>query len=170
MQGGHAPRLWSCVRVSPVQQTCSVYALVLQLHLSASVCLSDSTSAQVRLFPPLNGLVQWPNSIVTKNLKSNLVPGQTSLSFSGNSYIKYRVSDSGQNGEMKLSLKIRTLQRRGVIMYTRVNPCTMLKVGTVRVSKSMTAYMVKTEFSSFSLLRSKGVDSGFSWTVTTPLE
>lgn len=56
--------------------------------------------------------------------------GQTSLSFSGNSYIKYRVTDSGQSGEMRLGLRIRTLQRRGVIMFTRVNPCTMLKVKT----------------------------------------
>ncbi|XP_067464274.1 protocadherin Fat 3 [Thunnus thynnus] len=54
--------------------------------------------------------------------------GQTSLSFSGNSYIKYRVTDSGQSGEMRLGLRIRTLQRRGVIMFTRVNPCTMLKI------------------------------------------
>ncbi|XP_026037427.1 protocadherin Fat 3 isoform X2 [Astatotilapia calliptera] len=54
--------------------------------------------------------------------------GQTSLSFSGNSYIKYRVTASGQSGEMKLGLRIRTLQRRGVIMFTRVNPCTMLKI------------------------------------------
>uniref|UniRef100_A0A667XGB9 Uncharacterized protein n=1 Tax=Myripristis murdjan TaxID=586833 RepID=A0A667XGB9_9TELE len=54
--------------------------------------------------------------------------GQTSLSFSGNSYIKYRVTESGQSGEMKLGLRIRTLQRRGVIMFTRANPCTMLKI------------------------------------------
>uniref|UniRef100_A0A8D3B4U7 FAT atypical cadherin 3b n=1 Tax=Scophthalmus maximus TaxID=52904 RepID=A0A8D3B4U7_SCOMX len=54
--------------------------------------------------------------------------GQTSLSFSGNSYIKYRVTESGQRGEMRLGLRIRTLQRRGVIMFTRVNPCTMLKI------------------------------------------
>ncbi|XP_069001762.1 protocadherin Fat 3 [Embiotoca jacksoni] len=54
--------------------------------------------------------------------------GQTSLSFSGNSYIKYRVTENGQSGEMKLGLRIRTLQRRGVIMFTRVNPCTMLKI------------------------------------------
>ncbi|KAM7374399.1 hypothetical protein PAMP_007056 [Pampus punctatissimus] len=54
--------------------------------------------------------------------------GQTSLSFSGNSYIKYRVTDSSQSGEMRLGLRIRTLQRRGVIMFTRVNPCTMLKI------------------------------------------
>uniref|UniRef100_A0A3Q3FBD3 FAT atypical cadherin 3b n=1 Tax=Labrus bergylta TaxID=56723 RepID=A0A3Q3FBD3_9LABR len=46
--------------------------------------------------------------------------GQTSLSFSGNSYIKYRVTESGQSGEMKLGLRIRTLQRRGVIMFTRI--------------------------------------------------
>ncbi|KAM7398079.1 hypothetical protein PAMA_006109 [Pampus argenteus] len=54
--------------------------------------------------------------------------GQTSLSFSGNSYIKYRVTDSSQSGEMRLGLRIRTLQRRGVIMFTRINPCTMLKI------------------------------------------
>uniref|UniRef100_A0A3Q1H4V1 Uncharacterized protein n=1 Tax=Anabas testudineus TaxID=64144 RepID=A0A3Q1H4V1_ANATE len=48
--------------------------------------------------------------------------GQTSLSFSGNSYIKYRVTENGQSGEMRLGLRIRTLQRRGVIMFTRVNP------------------------------------------------
>ncbi|XP_071362567.1 protocadherin Fat 3 [Trachinotus anak] len=54
--------------------------------------------------------------------------GQTSLSFSGNSYIKYRVTESSQGGEMRLGLRIRTLQRRGVIMFTRVNPCTMLKI------------------------------------------
>ncbi|KAF7206514.1 protocadherin Fat 3-like [Nothobranchius furzeri] len=54
--------------------------------------------------------------------------GQTSLSFSGNSYIKYRVTENGQSGEMRLSLRIRTLQRQGVIMFTRANPCTMLKI------------------------------------------
>ena len=48
MQGGGVPLLRSCVTVSPVLQTCSVYVLVLQLHLSASVCLSNLTSAQVR--------------------------------------------------------------------------------------------------------------------------
>ncbi|KAI4882360.1 hypothetical protein NFI96_005358 [Prochilodus magdalenae] len=53
--------------------------------------------------------------------------GQTSLSFAGNSYIKYRVTDNSKGQDMKLSLKIRTLQSRGVIMYTRADPCTMLK-------------------------------------------
>ncbi|KAJ8410896.1 hypothetical protein AAFF_G00188530 [Aldrovandia affinis] len=54
--------------------------------------------------------------------------GHTSLSFSGNSYIKYRVSDSSRNSEMKLGLRIRTLQSRGIIMYTRADPCTILKI------------------------------------------
>uniref|UniRef100_A0A671P9P8 Protocadherin Fat 3-like n=1 Tax=Sinocyclocheilus anshuiensis TaxID=1608454 RepID=A0A671P9P8_9TELE len=44
---------------------------------------------------------------------------QTSLSFAGNSYIKYRVTDSDWSGDMKLGLRIRTLQSQGVIMYTR---------------------------------------------------
>uniref|UniRef100_A0A3B3XCQ2 FAT atypical cadherin 3b n=1 Tax=Poecilia mexicana TaxID=48701 RepID=A0A3B3XCQ2_9TELE len=48
--------------------------------------------------------------------------GQTSLSFSGNSYIKYRVTERVQSGEMRLGLRVRTLQTRGVIMFTRVNP------------------------------------------------
>uniref|UniRef100_A0A3B3YQB3 FAT atypical cadherin 3b n=1 Tax=Poecilia mexicana TaxID=48701 RepID=A0A3B3YQB3_9TELE len=56
------------------------------------------------------------------------VLGQTSLSFSGNSYIKYRVTERVQSGEMRLGLRVRTLQTRGVIMFTRVNPCTMLKI------------------------------------------
>ncbi|XP_054610682.1 protocadherin Fat 3 isoform X3 [Dunckerocampus dactyliophorus] len=59
--------------------------------------------------------------------------GQTSLSFSGNSYIKYKVTEGVQSGEMKLSLKVRTLQTRGVIMFTRVNPCTMLKIEAGRL-------------------------------------
>uniref|UniRef100_A0A8D3CRY4 Protocadherin Fat 3 n=1 Tax=Scophthalmus maximus TaxID=52904 RepID=A0A8D3CRY4_SCOMX len=50
--------------------------------------------------------------------------GHSSLSFSGNSYIKYRLSDHLQT-ELKLSLRIRTLQSRGIIMYTHTEPCTL---------------------------------------------
>uniref|UniRef100_A0A8C6U441 FAT atypical cadherin 3a n=1 Tax=Neogobius melanostomus TaxID=47308 RepID=A0A8C6U441_9GOBI len=53
--------------------------------------------------------------------------GQSSLSFSGNSYIKYRVMDRMQT-ELKLSLRIRTLQNKGIIMYTHTEPCTVLKL------------------------------------------
>ncbi|XP_026152475.1 protocadherin Fat 3a isoform X3 [Mastacembelus armatus] len=53
--------------------------------------------------------------------------GHSSLSFSGNSYIKYRLSDWLQT-ELKLSLRIRTLQSRGIIMYTHTEPCTVLKL------------------------------------------
>uniref|UniRef100_A0A8C2BHA8 FAT atypical cadherin 3a n=1 Tax=Cyprinus carpio TaxID=7962 RepID=A0A8C2BHA8_CYPCA len=54
--------------------------------------------------------------------------GHTSLSFSGNSYIKYRVTDGERSGEMKLTLRIRTLQSKGIIMYTRADPCSVLKI------------------------------------------
>ncbi|XP_074535832.1 protocadherin Fat 3a isoform X2 [Halichoeres trimaculatus] len=53
--------------------------------------------------------------------------GHSSLSFSGNSYIKYRLSERLQT-EMRLSLRIRTLQSRGIIMYTHAEPCTVLKL------------------------------------------
>ncbi|XP_051541220.1 protocadherin Fat 3-like [Myxocyprinus asiaticus] len=53
---------------------------------------------------------------------------QTSLSFTGNSYIKYRLTDGNKSGDMRLDLKIRTLQSQGVIMYTRTDSCTMLKI------------------------------------------
>uniref|UniRef100_A0A672HA03 FAT atypical cadherin 3a n=1 Tax=Salarias fasciatus TaxID=181472 RepID=A0A672HA03_SALFA len=50
--------------------------------------------------------------------------GHSSLSFSGNSYIKYRLSGQLQSG-LRLSLRIRTLQSRGIIMYTHTEPCTL---------------------------------------------
>nr|XP_061797030.1 protocadherin Fat 3-like isoform X4 [Nerophis lumbriciformis] len=53
--------------------------------------------------------------------------GHSSLSFSGNSYIKYQLSERLQK-ELKLTLRIRTLQTRGIIMYTHSEPCTMLKL------------------------------------------
>lgn len=56
--------------------------------------------------------------------------GQTSLSFSGNSYIKYRVTASSKDQHMKVSLKIRTLRNSGIIMYRHSKPCHMLKVNT----------------------------------------
>ncbi|KAJ4935549.1 hypothetical protein JOQ06_017081, partial [Pogonophryne albipinna] len=45
----------------------------------------------------------------------------------GNSYIKYRLTERLQT-ELKLSLRIRTLQSKGIIMYTHTEPCTVLKL------------------------------------------
>lgn len=54
--------------------------------------------------------------------------GHTSLSFAGNSYIKYRLSENSREEDFKLALRLRTLQSNGIIMYTRANPCMILKV------------------------------------------
>ncbi|XP_075448649.1 protocadherin Fat 3 isoform X3 [Ascaphus truei] len=54
--------------------------------------------------------------------------GHTSLSFAGNSYIKYRVSENSKKDEFKLALRMRTLQNNAIIMYTRANPCMILKI------------------------------------------
>ncbi|MEQ2186728.1 hypothetical protein GOODEAATRI_031640, partial [Goodea atripinnis] len=53
--------------------------------------------------------------------------GHSSLSFSGNSYIKYRLSNQLQM-ELKLTLRVRTLQSRGIIMYMHNERCIILKV------------------------------------------
>ncbi|CAJ0952193.1 unnamed protein product, partial [Ranitomeya imitator] len=52
--------------------------------------------------------------------------GHTSLSFAGNSYIKYRVSENSKRDEFRLGLRMRTLQNSAIIMYTRSNPCMIL--------------------------------------------
>ncbi|XP_029458167.1 protocadherin Fat 3 isoform X3 [Rhinatrema bivittatum] len=54
--------------------------------------------------------------------------GHTSLSFAGNSYIKYRISENSKRDEFILALRLRTLQSNGIIMYTRANPCIILKI------------------------------------------
>ncbi|XP_073469084.1 protocadherin Fat 3 isoform X2 [Aquarana catesbeiana] len=54
--------------------------------------------------------------------------GHTSLSFAGNSYIKYRVSENSKRDEFRLGLRMRTLQNNAIIMYTRSNPCMILKI------------------------------------------
>ncbi|MEJ1272768.1 hypothetical protein NN561_003622 [Cricetulus griseus] len=54
--------------------------------------------------------------------------GHTSLSFAGNSYIKYRLSEDSKEEDFKLALRLRTLQSNGIIMYTRANPCMILKI------------------------------------------
>jgi protocadherin Fat 1/2/3 len=58
----------------------------------------------------------------------NVFPGHTSLSFAGNSYIKYRLSENSKEEDLKLALRLRTLQSNGIVMYTQANPCMILKV------------------------------------------
>jgi protocadherin Fat 1/2/3 len=48
----------------------------------------------------------------------NVFPGHTSLSFAGNSYIKYRLSENSKEEDLKLALRLRTLQSNGIVMYT----------------------------------------------------
>ncbi|KAM9801014.1 protocadherin Fat 3a [Neosynchiropus ocellatus] len=59
--------------------------------------------------------------------------GPSSLSFSGNSYIKYHLAEQLQT-ELKLSLRIRTLQSRGVIIYARSKSCVTLKLEDGKLS------------------------------------
>ncbi|KAK5608383.1 hypothetical protein CRENBAI_026607 [Crenichthys baileyi] len=63
--------------------------------------------------------------------------GHSSLSFSGNSFIKYRLSNQLQM-ELKLTLRVRTLQSRGIIMYMHNERCIILKVQQVSFRRAQT--------------------------------
>ncbi|XP_072433894.1 protocadherin Fat 3-like isoform X4 [Chiloscyllium punctatum] len=54
--------------------------------------------------------------------------GHASLSFAGNSYIKYRVAENSKRDELKLGLHLRTLQSNGIIMYAEGDYCVILKI------------------------------------------
>ncbi|KAG8522372.1 LOW QUALITY PROTEIN: Protocadherin Fat 3, partial [Galemys pyrenaicus] len=54
--------------------------------------------------------------------------GHTSLSFAGNSYIKYRLSEDSREEAFRLALRLRTLQAAGVVMHTRAGACLTLKI------------------------------------------
>lgn len=70
---------------------------------------------------------QWHYLTNKTNVEAGCGAGHSSLSFSGNSYIKYRLSDLLQT-ELKLSLRIRTLQSQGIIMSMHTEHCILLKV------------------------------------------
>lgn len=68
--------------------------------------------------------------------------GHTSLSFYGNSYIKYRMTDSRMSDEVKVQLRIRTLQSRGVILHTHPQPCAVLMVHTQYTNTLLTLHCI----------------------------
>uniref|UniRef100_A0A8C9U158 FAT atypical cadherin 3 n=1 Tax=Scleropages formosus TaxID=113540 RepID=A0A8C9U158_SCLFO len=83
-----------------------------------------------------------PNALVTYSTpKTSFVSprfsctckGYSSLTFTGNSYIKYRVFDKPKASTFKVGLRIRTLQSRGIVMYTRAEPCSLLKVSIIQL-------------------------------------
>ncbi|XP_035289609.1 protocadherin Fat 3-like [Anguilla anguilla] len=71
-----------------------------------------------------------PESYTCQCFPGNLsqCAGKTPLTFTGNSYIKYRVQDGSKSSQMKLEMRIRTLHRQGVIVYKRSEPCSVLKI------------------------------------------
>lgn len=84
-------------------------------HGQCSGSTTRTFTFTLRLHCPSGSNLPWPS-------------GHSSLSFSGNSYIQYRLYDLLQE-DLKVSLRVRTLQSRGIIMFTQVEPCLVLKVG-----------------------------------------
>ncbi|KAG7322395.1 hypothetical protein KOW79_013741 [Hemibagrus wyckioides] len=99
---------------------------------SGGICSTSAELCEGQVCPPDMQCVRSASTVPSacQCLPETLhqCAGQTSLSFSGNSYIKYRVTASSKDQGMKVGLKIRTFQNRGVIMYRLTAPCHMLKI------------------------------------------
>uniref|UniRef100_A0A4W3J9S8 FAT atypical cadherin 1b n=1 Tax=Callorhinchus milii TaxID=7868 RepID=A0A4W3J9S8_CALMI len=63
-----------------------------------------------------------------KNGKHSQCSGGPSLSFNGNSYVKYRLVENENKEEMKLSLRLRTYHPHAVIMYAKGTDYSILEI------------------------------------------
>ncbi|XP_051784464.1 protocadherin Fat 1a isoform X3 [Erpetoichthys calabaricus] len=59
--------------------------------------------------------------------------GGQSLTFSGNSYIKYRLMENENKEEMKLSLKLRTYSSHAIVMYAKGTDYSILEISNGRL-------------------------------------
>lgn len=52
----------------------------------------------------------------------------SALTFSGNSYVKYRLMENENKEEMKLTMRLRTYSAHAVVMYARGTDYSILEV------------------------------------------
>ncbi|XP_067842901.1 protocadherin Fat 1a isoform X1 [Heptranchias perlo] len=67
------------------------------------------------------------------NAKHGQCSGGASLSFNGNSYVKYRLMENENKEEMKLSLRLRTYHPHAVVMYARGTDYSILEINNGRL-------------------------------------
>ncbi|XP_069049414.1 protocadherin Fat 1 isoform X3 [Lepisosteus oculatus] len=73
------------------------------------------------------------HSCVCTDGKHGKCSGGVSLTFSGNSYVKYRLSESENKEEMKLSLKLRTYSTHATVMYAKGTDYSILEISNGRL-------------------------------------
>ncbi|XP_066574333.1 protocadherin Fat 1a isoform X3 [Amia ocellicauda] len=72
-------------------------------------------------------------SCVCPDGKNGKCIGGPSLTFSGNSYVKYRLMESENKEEMKLSLKLRTYSSHATVMYAKGTDYSILEISNGRL-------------------------------------
>ncbi|MGH0159301.1 UNVERIFIED_CONTAM: hypothetical protein FKN15_036964 [Acipenser sinensis] len=72
-------------------------------------------------------------SCVCPSGKNGKCLGGPSLTFNGNSYAKYRLMESENKEEMKLSLKLRTYSAHAVVMYAKGTDYSILEINNGRL-------------------------------------
>ncbi|XP_051891479.1 protocadherin Fat 1a isoform X7 [Pristis pectinata] len=68
-----------------------------------------------------------------KNGNQGQCSGGSSLSFNGNSYVKYRLLENENKEEMKLSLRLRTYHPHAIVMYARGTDYSILEINNGRL-------------------------------------
>ncbi|XP_072920653.1 protocadherin Fat 1a isoform X7 [Hemitrygon akajei] len=68
-----------------------------------------------------------------KNGNQGQCSGDSSLTFNGNSFVKYRLLENENKEEMKLSLRLRTYHPHAVVMYARGTDYSILEINNGRL-------------------------------------
>ncbi|XP_036407043.1 protocadherin Fat 1-like isoform X2 [Megalops cyprinoides] len=84
-----------------------------------SVCVADQSEAKY--------------SCVCPDAKPGKCSGGPSLTFSGNGYVKYRLTENENKEEMKLSLKLRTFSSHATVMYAKGTDYSILEIQNGRL-------------------------------------
>uniref|UniRef100_UPI00398EB0C5 protocadherin Fat 1a isoform X2 n=1 Tax=Pristiophorus japonicus TaxID=55135 RepID=UPI00398EB0C5 len=94
------------------------------------LCEGNLCSADTECVPDVK---EGRYTCLCKNAKHGQCSGGASLSFNGNSYVKYRLMENENKEEMKLSLRLRTYHPHAVVMYARGTDYSILEINNGRL-------------------------------------
>ncbi|XP_072352995.1 protocadherin Fat 1a isoform X3 [Scyliorhinus torazame] len=94
-------------------------------HMVRKLCEDNLCSPDTECVPDAK---EVGYNCLCKNAKLGQCPGGASLSFSGNSYVKYRLMENENKEEMQLSLRLRTYYPHAVVMYARGTDYSILEI------------------------------------------
>ncbi|XP_043545771.1 protocadherin Fat 1a isoform X3 [Chiloscyllium plagiosum] len=99
-------------------------------HTVHKLCEGNDCSSDTECVPDAK---EEKYNCLCQNAKNGQCSGGASLSFNGNSYVKYRLMENENKEEMKLSLRLRTYHPHSVVMYARGTDYSILEINNGRL-------------------------------------